>query len=82
MKFSQQDIQNILIKKYGLLISIAQLAELLNRSKNGLRISLQQNSDVAEKFNPARIKIGRRVYFDAGTLASILSREIDSDHTR
>ncbi|MCC8342443.1 DNA-binding protein [Pseudomonas stutzeri] len=45
------------------LLSLEQLAELLHRSKQGLRISLCSNNDLSRKILPCRVKIGRRVYF-------------------
>jgi hypothetical protein len=66
-------IEKILIETYGALLSIAQLARVLDRSPEGLRISLRTSSDWTMSFNSARIKIGRRVYFKTTEIAQILS---------
>lgn len=55
--------ENYLLEKYGPLMSFEQLANLLDRSEDGLRWCLRQDGEMFRKFNPARRKIGRRVYF-------------------
>lgn len=45
------------------LLSMAQLASLLDRSPNGLRVALAEASPYAIRLNAAKLKIGRRVYF-------------------
>ena len=69
-----------LINEYGVLMSIEDLAEVLKRSKNGLRITLQQDNEVSRRFNPAKMKIGRRIYFDAGKVGQVLF-SADNDST-
>lgn len=64
--------ESFLLQKYGPLLSIVQLASLLDRSVDGLRLSLTQDGEMAAKFNPARKKIGRRVYFRASVVAQVL----------
>ena len=39
--------------KFGPLLSLANLADLLDRSVDGLRFSLSQDGEMAAKFNPA-----------------------------
>jgi hypothetical protein len=67
--------ENYLLEKFGPLISLEQLAGLLNRSVNGLRLSLTQDGEMRKKFNPARKKIGRRVYFRSRLVAPILDED-------
>ena len=64
--------ENFLLEKYGPLLSLEQLATVLSRSVDGLRLSLVQKGEIAEKFGPARKKIGRRVYFRSSVIASVL----------
>lgn len=66
-------IEKILIETYGALLSIAQLARILDRSKEGLRISLRSDTVWAAKINSAKLKLGRRVYFKTTDIAQILS---------
>lgn len=64
--------ESFLLEKFGPLISLEQLAGILDRSVDGLRLSLSQNGEIAQKFGPARQKIGRRVYFRSALVAPIL----------
>jgi len=69
-----EQMTGILIDKYGPFLSINQLAEVLDRSPSGLRITLQQDGDVSRKLKSARTKVGRRVYFNVIKVAEILTK--------
>lgn len=56
------------------LLSLEQLAELLQRSKDGLRISLSGDNEVSRKFLPCRVKIGRRIYFRTADVARVIDQ--------
>ena len=71
------DIEQFLLEKYGPVLSLSQLAGLLDRSTDGLRLSLLSNSDLSKKLNPARLKIGRRVYFQTLVVARVITGETD-----
>ena len=59
--------------RYGLLISQAQLAELLGRSASGLRYSLRYPSDPSTReLKACGRKVGRRVYYPATEVARII----------
>ena len=64
-----------LLQKFGPLLSLEQLAGLLDRSTDGLRLSLAQDGEISQKFGPARKKIGRRVYFKSALVATVLDSE-------
>ncbi len=64
-----------LLQKFGPLLSLEQLAGLLDRSTDGLRLSLAHDGEISKKFGPARKKIGRRVYFRSALVASVLDAE-------
>jgi hypothetical protein len=67
--------EEILLSQYrSPLLTLTQLAHILNRSPNGLRISLNNNSDVAQQLNAARVKIGRRVFFKTVQIAKIIDK--------
>ncbi|CAI3792302.1 MULTISPECIES: DNA-binding protein [Pseudomonas] len=67
--------QAILEKYNGApLLSIDQLAEVLHRSKDGLRISLSGDNEVSRKFLPCKVRIGRRVYFRTADVAKVLEQ--------
>lgn len=68
--------EQILIDKYGPLLTFIQVAELLDRSVQGLRMTLGGNSEFAKTMRPARRKIGRRVYFKVADLAKLIDGEV------
>lgn len=67
------NIEEVLTDRYGPLLSISELAEVLGRSSDGLRISLRGNSDWTKPINAAKLKLGRRVYFRTAQVARMLS---------
>lgn len=67
------EIEEALNKQYGPLLSVAQLAKVLDRSAEGLRISLRTESDWSKPVNAAKLKLGRRVYFRTAAIALVLS---------
>ena len=59
--------------RYGLLLSRAQLAELLGRSADGLRYSLKCPSDSSTRaLKACGRKVKRRVYYPAAEVARII----------
>ncbi|WP_348271693.1 hypothetical protein [Bordetella genomosp. 12] len=69
---SQQALESNLHQKYGPLLSLQQLAELLHRSADGLRVALRTSQPYALRICEARVKIGRRVYFRTTDIATYL----------
>ena len=61
-----------LLKRYGPLLSLTDLSDLLKRSPDGLRISLRSQSEFANKWNSAQRKVWRRVYFKASDVAELI----------
>ncbi|AZR34854.1 hypothetical protein [Xanthomonas vasicola] len=68
-------IEDTLLQRFGPLLSIAQLASVLDRSPDGLRISLRTPNEWSQRINKARLKIGLRVYFRTSQIAETLSDE-------
>jgi hypothetical protein len=66
-------IEETLIKSYGPLLSIAALATVLDRSPDGLRLSLRSSSEWARDINATKLRLGRRVYFRTSEVARVLS---------
>lgn len=66
-------IEENLLGRFGPLLSLAQLAIILDRSPDGLRISLRTQNPWTLTINRARLKIGRRVYFRTSQIAEALS---------
>ena len=58
--------------KYGPLMSLEALAKTLDRSPQGLRVSLNTKSDMSIAINTTKRKIGRRVYFKTEGIAHII----------
>lgn len=68
-------IEETLLQRYGPLLSISQLATVLDRSPDGLRISLRSSNEWSARLNTTRLKIGRRVYFRTSQVAQMFSEE-------
>jgi len=65
-------IEEQLVKQYGPLLSAAQLAVVLHRSVESLRISLRSSSEWARAINAAKLQLGRRVYFRTNEIARVI----------
>lgn len=67
-------IVDVLLKASGgsPLLSLPQLAEVLDRSPEGLRITLSGDNDLSRKLRPYKKKLGRRVYFDLLAVARVI----------
>ena len=66
-------LENQLMERFGLLMSQAQLAELLGRSTGGLRYSLSYPSDARTRaLKACGRKIGRRMYYPVSEVARII----------
>jgi len=66
------ETKDILIQRYGVLLSLSDLAEVLQRSPGGLRIGLSGNTEFAVTWRTAKRKIGRRLYFSATDVARLI----------
>lgn len=55
--------EEYLLDRFGPLMSIAQVAGLLNRSPDGFRVAMYSDTDLSRKLKPAILRVGRRVYF-------------------
>ena len=66
-------IEETLTNLYGPMLTITQLAKVLDRSAKGLTISLRSDSDWTRSINAAKLKLGRRVYFRTAEIAKFLS---------
>lgn len=61
-----------LLDRYGPLMTLRQLAELLGRSPAGIRVGLYSESETSALLVPARIKIGRRLSFRTAVVGDAL----------
>ena len=64
--------ENHLLQTYGPLMTLDQLATMLNRSVGGVRLGLRTSAPWAIKLQSARRKVGRRVYFRTTAVASFI----------
>jgi hypothetical protein len=65
--------EDILLERYGSpLLTIQQVAEVLHRSPEGLRLTLAGNNAIADKLGPAKRRIGRRVLFSVADLSRFI----------
>jgi len=67
-----------LIEKYGVLLTVNNVAELLHRTPSGLRWSLSQGgTEPGLAFlRSSSVKIGRKIYFPAEALAKLIDGDI------
>jgi hypothetical protein len=68
-------MEDNLVERFGPLIPLAGLATLLDRSPEAVRMFLRSNSDLAQRINTAKLKVGRRLYFRTLEVAKFLSGE-------
>ena len=64
--------EETLIKQYGPLLSINQLAAILDRSPDGMRATLRSSGEWVNKINATRLRLGRRLYFSTVAVADVL----------
>jgi hypothetical protein len=60
------------LNRYGPLMTLMDLALMLHRSYDGLRMSLRNRSKFSDEVNAARVRMGRRVYFSTVMIAEIV----------
>jgi hypothetical protein len=64
--------ENSLLKRYGPLMNLADLASMLDRSPDGLRVTLRSSGEWVDNINAARLQLGRRDYFRTAEIAEAL----------
>jgi hypothetical protein len=64
--------EETLTRRYGPLLSMTQLAALLDRSPDGLRITLRSSGEWVSRINATRLRLGHRVYFRTSEVADVL----------
>lgn len=55
--------EEYLLQRYGPLMSLVDIATLLGRSPEGVRVALYADTDVSRRLKPTMLRVGRRVYF-------------------
>ncbi|MDY7566839.1 hypothetical protein RGU44_17590 [Pseudomonas sp. 5C2] len=69
----QEKIELQILERFGPLVTLEQLAELLHRQPGGLAWSLSQEGEFSGAINATRVKLGRRSYFRTSELAGIIA---------
>lgn len=70
-------IEEGLIKRFGPLMPLAGLASVLDRSPEAARMFLRSKSDVAQRINTTKLKVGRRLYFKTAEVAKLLGGDTE-----
>ncbi|MFA5496289.1 MAG: plasmid-related protein [Porticoccaceae bacterium] len=55
--------EKYLLQQYGPLMSLTDVACLLDRSPEGVRVALYSDTDISRRLKPTMLRVGRRVYF-------------------
>ncbi|MDE3736403.1 DNA-binding protein [Pseudomonas resinovorans] len=67
------DTETILLAQFNSpLLTLEQVAQIFDRSPEGLRITLSGDNELARRLRPAKMKIGRRVLFRVTELARFI----------
>ena len=67
--------EEYLLGKFGPLMGMADIAQLLGRSTDGVRVALYSDSDVSRRLKPTMVRVGRRVYFRTLQVVDVLKLE-------
>ncbi|HEX7642585.1 MAG TPA: DNA-binding protein [Noviherbaspirillum sp.] len=62
-----------LVERFGPLMPLTGLASLLDRSQEATRMFLRSDSELAQRINTAKLKVGRRLFFRTAEVAQFLS---------
>jgi len=71
-KVSQMTTEQQIISTFGILLNMQDVARLLNRSPEGLRVTLTRDGEFSRKLNSAKVRFGRRVMFKSALIAQII----------
>jgi hypothetical protein len=67
-------VEENLVNRYGSVLTLTDLANILQRSKNGLRQTLRSSSPWVQQINAEKFYLGKRLYFRTPGIAKILSK--------
>lgn len=63
---------DLILNRYGLLLTLAQVGELFHRSPAAIRQALARGAGIGIDLKDAQVKKGRRIYFRAGDVAKAI----------
>lgn len=61
-----------LAQRYGVLMTLGDLATVFKRSQDGLRMTMHSKSELGRQLSRAKLRIGRRVHFKTADIAKII----------
>lgn len=64
--------EEVLVHRFGPLLTLTQVAAILDRSPDGLRITIRTSNLLGQQLSAARVKIGRRLHFKAKAIAALV----------
>lgn len=70
--------EQYLLDRFGPLMMMPDVAKLLNRSVDAIRVSLYSDNEMSRMLKPTVIRIGRRVYFRTTQVNDVLKLEAPS----
>lgn len=69
------EVEEFLTQRYGVYMTLEQLADLLHREPQSLRTSLRQERHALAPLARQRRKVGRRMYFHAHDVAEFMESQ-------
>lgn len=69
------DTYKYLLERYGVLMTLDELADILDRSADGLRSTVGSSTRLGQLLKKAYKKIGRRIHFKTNIVAQIIDSE-------
>jgi len=70
--------EKYLLQQYGPLMSLTDVASLLDRSPEGVRVALYSDTDISRRLKPTMLRVGRRVYFRTLQVKDALALDADA----
>lgn len=68
--------EQYLLDRFGPLMSLPDIAKILGRSVDGIRVSLYSDTETSRLLKPTMIRVGRRVYFRTAQVNNALNLEM------
>lgn len=68
--------EQYLLDRFGPLMSLPDIAKILGRSVDGIRVSLYSDTETSRLLKPTMIRVGRRVYFRTTQVNNALNLEM------
>lgn len=64
--------EDYLLQRFGPLMSLSNLANILGRSADSIRTGLYIECELSDKLRPTIVRVGRRIYFRTMQLSTAL----------